>query len=147
MGRGVTLQMRGLQKKGEEALCWAYSSSSSHGWTDADMCRTHHIRPKGRSTACFLWVMFWLSCKVSGQGQWALGLSHTPKPWTMGVRPEETPKEKEVWKGTWTDLEMVILNEISRTNKDKYMISLICGILKNDTNGLIFKTEKIESQM
>ena len=65
----------------------------------------------------------------------------------MGVRPEETPKEKEVWKGTWTDLEMVILNEISRTNKDKYMISLICGILKNDTNGLIFKTEKIESQM
>ena len=30
---------------------------------------------------------------------------------------------------TWTDLEMIILNEVSQTEKDKYhMISLICGI-------------------
>ena len=44
----------------------------------------------------------------------------------------------------WMDLEIVIL---SQTEKDKYhMISLICGILKNGTNELIYKTER-ESQM
>ena len=46
------------------------------------------------------------------------------------------------------DLEMVILSEISQKKSGKYhMISLICGILKNDTNELIYETEKIESQM
>ena len=28
----------------------------------------------------------------------------------------------------WMDLEIVILSEVSQTEKDKYMISLICGI-------------------
>ena len=45
------------------------------------------------------------------------------------------------------DLEIVILSEVSQTEKDKYrMILLICGILKNGTNELIYKTE-IELQM
>ena len=44
--------------------------------------------------------------------------------------------------GTWMDLEMIILTEVSQTEKNKYhMISLICGILKNDTDELIYKTE------
>ena len=43
------------------------------------------------------------------------------------------------------DPEIIILSEISQTEKDKYHISLICGILKNDTNELIYKTE-IDSQ-
>ena len=48
---------------------------------------------------------------------------------------------------TWMDLEIIILSDVSQTEKDKYhMISLICGILKNDTNELIYKT-KTESQM
>ena len=29
---------------------------------------------------------------------------------------------------TWMDLEIVILSEVIQTKKDKYMISLICGI-------------------
>ena len=29
---------------------------------------------------------------------------------------------------TWTDLEIIILNEVSQKEKDKYHISLICGI-------------------
>ena len=38
---------------------------------------------------------------------------------------------------TRMDLESIILSEVSQTEKDKYhMISLICGILKNDTNEL-----------
>ena len=32
---------------------------------------------------------------------------------------------------TWMDLEIIILGEVSQTEKDKHhMISLICGILK-----------------
>ena len=43
---------------------------------------------------------------------------------------------------TWMDLEIIILSEVSHREKDKHqMISLICGILKNDTNELIYKTE------
>ena len=44
---------------------------------------------------------------------------------------------------TWMDLEIIILSELSQTEKDKYTISLIYGIqfLKNDKNELIYKTE------
>ena len=40
-------------------------------------------------------------------------------------------KRKEIgsFVETWMDLEMIILSEVSQTEKDKYhMISLICGI-------------------
>ena len=48
---------------------------------------------------------------------------------------------------TWMNLEIVILSEVSQTEKDKYhMTSLICGILKKGTNELTYKTET-ESQM
>ena len=47
---------------------------------------------------------------------------------------------------TWMDLEIIILSDVSQTEKDKYMISLIYGIQKNGTIELIYKTE-IESQM
>ena len=37
--------------------------------------------------------------------------------------------------------EIIILSELSQTEKDKYhMISLICEIKKNDENELIYKT-------
>ena len=36
------------------------------------------------------------------------------------------------------NLEIIILSEVSQ--KDKYMIRLICGILKNYSNELIYKT-------
>ena len=44
---------------------------------------------------------------------------------------------------TWMDLEIIILSEVSQTDKDKYhMISHICGILKKMiTNELIYRTE------
>ena len=39
-------------------------------------------------------------------------------------------KKKEIMPFTaiWMDLEIIILSETSQTEKDKYMISLICGI-------------------
>ena len=41
---------------------------------------------------------------------------------------------------TWMDLEIVILNEVSQ--KFQYpMILLICGMQKNGTNEIIYKTE------
>ena len=44
---------------------------------------------------------------------------------------------------TWMDLEIVILSEVSQTEKEKYqMTSLICGIFKkNDANEFTYKTE------
>ena len=42
---------------------------------------------------------------------------------------------------TWMDLEIIIQNEVSQVDKDKYhMISLIGGIFKKDTNEFIFRT-------
>ena len=42
---------------------------------------------------------------------------------------------------TWEDLEMITISEASQTEKDKYMISLICGIQKVNTWKLVYKTE------
>ena len=43
---------------------------------------------------------------------------------------------------TWVDLEIIILYEVNQSDKDKYhVMSLICGIFKNDTHELIYKTE------
>ena len=40
------------------------------------------------------------------------------------------------------DLEIITLNEVSQTEKDKcHMVSPICGILKNDKNELNYKIE------
>ena len=35
---------------------------------------------------------------------------------------------------TWIDLETIIQSEVSHTEKDKYIISLMCRIQKNDAN-------------
>jgi len=43
---------------------------------------------------------------------------------------------------TWIDLEIILVTEVSQTEKDKYhMISLICGILENVINEIIYKTD------
>ena len=42
---------------------------------------------------------------------------------------------------SWMDLEGIILSEVSQTVKDKYMISLICGIFTTYINELTYKTE------
>ena len=43
---------------------------------------------------------------------------------------------------TWMDPEMVILNEVSQTEKEKlYDIPYMWNLKRNDTNELIYKTE------
>ena len=52
----------------------------------------------------------------------------------------------EIFVVRWMDLEIIILSEISQTEKEIYhMLSLTCGTQKIDTNELIYKTE-IDSQ-
>ena len=42
----------------------------------------------------------------------------------------------------WMDLETIILSEVNQTEKDKYVILLICGIFKkNDASEVIYKTQ------
>ena len=43
------------------------------------------------------------------------------------------------FEATWMDLETVILSEVRQRKTN--MVSLIYGILKNNTNELIYKTE------
>ena len=43
---------------------------------------------------------------------------------------------------TQMNMEIITPSEVSHIDKDKYhMILLICGIYKNNTNELIYKTE------
>ena len=53
-------------------------------------------------------------------------------------------KKKEImpFAVIWMGLEIVTLNEVSQTEKDKYhMVSLLCGSFKYDTDELINETE------
>ena len=48
---------------------------------------------------------------------------------------------------TWMNLKIIIINEVSKTEKDKYHtgITYMCNLKKKDTNELIYKAE-IDSQ-
>ena len=49
--------------------------------------------------------------------------------YTMEYYSAMKKNEAMPFAATWMDLEMIILSEVNRTEKDKYhMISLICGI-------------------
>ena len=51
--------------------------------------------------------------------------------YTMEYYTAIKKNERMPFAATWMDLKIIILNDISRTEKDKYhMISLMCGILK-----------------
>ena len=54
--------------------------------------------------------------------------------------------ETMLFAATRMDIEIVILSEVSQTEKDKYHdITYMWNLKKNDTNELIYKTE-IDSQ-
>ena len=63
------------------------------------------------------------------------------KMWYIYTMEYHSASEIVPFAATWMDLEIVILSEESKTEKDKYhMISLVCGILKKATNEVIYKT-------
>ena len=41
----------------------------------------------------------------------------------------------------WMDLEMIILSEVSQTEKNKYVILLICGVSNMPQVNLTYETE------
>ena len=45
-----------------------------------------------------------------------------------GILVSHKKERKMAFAATWMDLEIVILSEVSQTEKGKYMISLICGV-------------------
>ena len=86
----------------------------------------------------------WKQPKCAGAAEWIKKKCYI---YTMEYYSSIKTNEILPFAATWMDLEIIILSEVSQTEKDKYhMISLICGILKNDTNEIIYKTET-DSQM
>ena len=63
---------------------------------------------------------------------------YIPKEYYLTIKMNEIMS----FAATWMDMEIILLSEISQTEKDKYhMIPLIFGIYINDTNELICKVE------
>ena len=90
------------------------------------------------TTALFTIARTWKPPKCPSIDEWIKKLWHI---YTMEYYSAIKRNEIMSFAATWMDLEMVILSEVSQT-EDKYcMILLICGIFKNGTNELIYKTE------
>ena len=59
--------------------------------------------------------------------------------YTMDHYSSHKKNETMLFTTTWMNLQITILSEVSQRKTN--MISLICGILKNGTNKLIYKME------
>ena len=92
------------------------------------------------TAALFTIAMSWKQPKCPSTDKWI-------KMWYIYTMEYYSAIEKNgimPFAATWMDLEIVTLSEVSQTEKDKYhIISLICRILKNGTNELIYKTEVV----
>ena len=101
---------------------------------------------KDTCTPMFIAALFtiartWKEPKCSSTDEWIKKMWYI---YTMEYHSDIKRNEIMPFAATWMDLK--ILSEVSQTEKDKYHILLICGILKNGANELIYKTE-IESQI
>ena len=77
------------------------------------------------TAALFTIAKTWKQLKCPSTDEWI------KKMWYIyTVEYYSVMKKNEImpFTATWMDLEIIILSEISETEKDKYMISLICGI-------------------
>ena len=96
------------------------------------------------TAALFTMARTWKQPKCSSRDEWIKMLYIYKMEYYSAIKKNEIMP----FAATWMDLEIVILSEVSQTEKDKYhMVSLICGMEKKiGTNGLIYETD-IESQM
>ena len=89
------------------------------------------IIQKGSCTPMFTEALFtiartWKQPKCPSIDEWIKKMWHI---YTMKYYSAIKKNEIMPFSATWMDLEIVILSEISQTEKDKYcIISLICGI-------------------
>ena len=89
------------------------------------------ISQKDTCTPAFIAALFtiaktWKQPKCPSTEEWIKKMCYI---YTMEYYSAIKRNEIMPFAATWMDLEIVILSEISQTEKDKYhMISLICGI-------------------
>ena len=80
----------------------------------------------------------WKQPKCPSTDEWIkkMGYIHTIEYYSAIKKNETLP-----FTATWIDLGIIILSEVSQTEKDKYhTISLNMWSLQNDTDELIYKT-------
>ena len=75
--------------------------------------------------ALFTIVEAWKQPKCPSTEKWIKKMWYT---YTMEYYSAIKKNEIMPFAATWMDLEIVILSEVSQKGKDKYHISLICGI-------------------
>ena len=88
------------------------------------------IIQKESCTTVFIVALFTIA-RTWKQPKWPLTDDWIKKMWhiyTMEYYSAIKKNEIMPFAATWMDLQIVILSEVSQTEKDKYMISLICGI-------------------
>ena len=77
-------------------------------------------------TALFTVAKTWKQPKCPSTEEWIKKMWYI---YTMEYYSAIKKNEIMPFAATWMDLDIIILNEVSQTEKDKYhMISLICGI-------------------
>ena len=112
----------------------------SEGWALARDCEFERGR-SGAPARVLLWagtehclgpLRIGLEFKTWKQPQWPSTDEWIKKMWYIyAMEYYSAIKKNEImpFAATWMDLEMIILSEVSQTEKDKYhMISLTCGI-------------------
>ena len=82
------------------------------------------------TAALFTIVKTWRQLKCPLTDEWIKKMWYI---YTMEYYSAIKKNEIMSFAATWMHLEMVILSEVSQTEKDKYMIPLIYEISKNDT--------------
>ena len=75
--------------------------------------------------ALFTIAKTWKQRKCPSTDEWIKTMWHI---YTMEYYSAIKKNEIMPFAATWMDLEIIILSEVNQTEKDKYMISLICGI-------------------
>ena len=94
--------------------------------------------------ALFAIAKTWKQPKCPSTGEWIKKMWYI---YTVEYYSAVRKNEIMPFAATWMDLEIIILSEVSQTEKDKYRIlTHICGIYKNGTDEPVCKAE-IETQM
>ena len=75
--------------------------------------------------ALFTIVKVWRQPKCPSTDEWIKKMWYM---YTMKCYSAITKNEIMPFVATWMDLEIIILSEVSQTEKDKYMMLLMCGI-------------------
>ena len=86
--------------------------------------------------ALFIIAKIWKQPKCSLTDKWIKKIWYI---YTMEYYSDIKKNEIMTFVATWIDIEIIIISEVSQTEKDKYMVSLMWNV-KNNTNELIYKT-------